>query len=56
LSGTRRRTVAWADFYEKMALAAFQGGAVGIRANGPADIYEIKTEVSLPVIGLYKKN
>lgn len=43
-------------FMKKMALAAFQGGAVGIRANGPADIYEIKKEVSLPVIGLYKKN
>jgi putative N-acetylmannosamine-6-phosphate epimerase len=38
----------------RMALAAQQGGAVGIRANGPPDIRAIKAAVSLPVIGLYK--
>lgn len=38
----------------KMALAAYQGGAVGIRANTPEDIIEIKETVDLPVIGLYK--
>ena len=38
----------------RMALAAYQGGAVGIRANGPADIREIKNTVDLPVIGLFK--
>ncbi len=38
----------------RMALAAFQGGAVGIRANTPSDIAEIKKTVDIPVIGLYK--
>jgi len=38
----------------KMAFAAYQGGAVGIRANTPSDIEEIKKAVDLPVIGLYK--
>ncbi len=38
----------------RMALAAKEGGAVGIRANSPEDIYAIKKAVDLPVIGLYK--
>lgn len=38
----------------RMALAAYQGGAAGIRANTPEDIREIKKTVSLPVIGIYK--
>lgn len=38
-----------------MAKAAMLGGAVGIRANTPRDIREIKAAVDLPVIGLYKK-
>lgn len=38
----------------RMAFAAFEGGAVGIRANTPEDIAEIKKTVELPVIGLYK--
>jgi N-acylglucosamine-6-phosphate 2-epimerase len=37
-----------------MARAAAQGGAVGVRANGPADIRAIKKAVGLPVIGIYK--
>jgi N-acylglucosamine-6-phosphate 2-epimerase len=37
-----------------MAIAAEEGGAVGIRANTPADIAAIKKQSSLPVIGLYK--
>ncbi|AVR00205.1 N-acetylmannosamine-6-phosphate 2-epimerase [Oceanobacillus iheyensis] len=39
-----------------MALAAKQGGAVGIRANGPADIRQIKDKVDLPIIGIWKKD
>lgn len=39
----------------KMALAAMQGGAVGIRTNGPDDIAAIKREIPLPLIGLYKR-
>ena len=40
---------------QKMAIAAQMGGAKGIRANSPIDIRAIKESVSLPVIGLYKK-
>lgn len=39
----------------RMALAAYQGGAVGIRANTPEDIIKIKETVDLPIIGLYKQ-
>lgn len=38
----------------RMALAAAQGGAAGIRANGPADIRAIRRAASLPIIGLWK--
>lgn len=40
----------------KMAKAAKQGGAKGIRANTSEDIKEIKNEVDLPVIGIVKKD
>jgi N-acylglucosamine-6-phosphate 2-epimerase len=40
----------------KMALAAKQGGAVAIRANGCEDIKAIKNEIDLPVLGLVKRD
>lgn len=44
------------DIMAKMALAAFQGGAVGIRANTYNDIAAIKAMVDLPVIGIVKRD
>lgn len=39
-----------------MARAACQGGAVGIRADGPEDILAIRAVVDLPLIGIYKED
>jgi len=43
-----------ADIMARMATAAERGGAVGIRANSPADIMAIRAVSSLPLIGLSK--
>src|SRR5208282_1892581 len=38
----------------RFAQAAVQGGAVGIRANGPEDIRAIRQAVGVPIIGIWK--
>lgn len=40
----------------RMALAAKEGGAHGIRANTKEDIQEIHSQVDLPVIGIVKRD
>ena len=40
----------------RMAVAAVEGGAQGIRANSVSDIIEIKSLVDVPVIGIIKQD
>jgi N-acylglucosamine-6-phosphate 2-epimerase len=44
------------ELMARMALAAVQGGAVAIRANSPEDVAAIRAQVSVPVIGLWKRD
>jgi N-acylglucosamine-6-phosphate 2-epimerase len=44
-----------AEIMARMAVAAVQGGACGIRANTPPDIQAIRRVVDLPIIGLFKE-
>jgi len=43
------------DIMTAFALAAKQGGAVGIRCDGPEDITAIKEATGLPIIGIWKR-
>ncbi|QMV40084.1 N-acetylmannosamine-6-phosphate 2-epimerase [Cohnella cholangitidis] len=43
------------DTMAKMARAALEAGAIGIRTNGAHDIRAIKEAIDLPVIGLIKR-
>ncbi|WP_235680310.1 N-acetylmannosamine-6-phosphate 2-epimerase [Paenibacillus albicereus] len=45
-----------ADIMARMALAAKQGGAAAIRANGAEDVRRIKEATGLPVIGIVKRD
>lgn len=42
-------------FMAAMAGAAAEGGAVGLRLNGPEDIRAARAATTLPIIGLYKR-
>src|SRR5580704_1724475 len=42
------------EIMARMAVAAEAGGAVGIRANSPADVAAIRLATRLPIIGLNK--
>ncbi len=43
------------ELMARMAVAAYEGGAVGIRANSGPDIRAIRKSVPLPVVGLVKR-
>jgi len=44
-----------AESMKRFALAAMEGGAAGIRANGPRDIRAIRAVVSAPIVGIDKR-
>jgi N-acylglucosamine-6-phosphate 2-epimerase len=43
------------EFMAALARAAVAGGAVGIRAEGPADVRAVGQAVDVPVVGLWKQ-
>jgi N-acylglucosamine-6-phosphate 2-epimerase len=43
------------SFMAAMAQAAEEGGAAGIRANGPEDVAAIRAVTDLPIIGILKR-
>lgn len=43
-------------FMAALAYAAERGGAVGIRANSPEDLFAVRRITALPLIGLWKVN
>ncbi|MBO1332303.1 N-acetylmannosamine-6-phosphate 2-epimerase [Streptomyces sp. VRA16 Mangrove soil] len=43
-----------ADIMARMARAAVDGGAVGVRVNTPVDVAAVRAAVGVPVIGLWK--
>ncbi|NOU75532.1 putative N-acetylmannosamine-6-phosphate 2-epimerase [Paenibacillus sp. LMG 31458] len=43
-------------YMAEMAKGAELGGAIGIRANGIADIFVMKQSIQVPIIGLHKRN
>jgi N-acylglucosamine-6-phosphate 2-epimerase len=49
-------TLFGSDIMAKFAHTAIEGGAVGIRANSPADIGAVKGALDVPVIGIWKKH
>ena len=51
-----RRTFTFFVHYVKNGFSAYQGGAVGIRANSIEDIVAIRKEINLPVIGIVKRD
>ncbi len=43
------------DLMKRFAAAAVEGGAAGIRANGPLDVAAVRSAVDVPIIGIEKQ-
>ena len=44
------------DLMARFALSAVEGGARGIRANGPSDVSAIRDVIDVPIIGIQKQS